>query len=63
MQILALSFLLLIGVFLVAEGLDQHVSKGYIYFAMGFSLMVELIQLRRRRKQLADSSDSAPQPS
>ena len=59
MQILALSFLLLIGVFLVAEGLDQHVSKGYIYFAMGFSLLVELMQLRRRRGQLAKSAAAA----
>jgi predicted tellurium resistance membrane protein TerC len=50
MQILALSFLLLIGVLLVAEGFDQHVSKGYIYFAMGFSLLVELVNMRRRGK-------------
>ncbi|MCB9707635.1 MAG: TerC family protein [Myxococcales bacterium] len=50
MQILALSFLLLIGVLLVADGFGQHVSKGYIYFAMGFSLLVELINLRYRKK-------------
>ncbi|MEM1032249.1 MAG: TerC family protein [Myxococcota bacterium] len=50
MQILALSFLLLIGVLLVAEGFDQHVSKGYIYFAMAFSLLVELINMRRRSR-------------
>lgn len=52
MQILALSFLLLIGVLLVAEGFGQHVSKGYVYSAMGFSLTVELAQLRRRKKVL-----------
>src|SRR5262245_46837800 len=48
-KILALSFLLLIGVMLVAEGLDAHVNKGYIYFAMAFSLFVELLNLRMRR--------------
>jgi predicted tellurium resistance membrane protein TerC len=53
MQILALSFLLLIGVLLVAEGMGQHVSKGYVYSAMGFSLTVELAQLRRRKKALS----------
>ncbi len=45
-KMLALSFLLLIGMSLVAEGLDQHISKGYIYFAMGFSIFVEMINLR-----------------
>ncbi|GMU61151.1 MAG: membrane protein [Myxococcaceae bacterium] len=50
MKILALSFLLLIGVLLVAESLGQQVSKGYIYFAMGFSLLVELLNLRFRSK-------------
>ena len=49
-KILALSFLLLIGVMLVAEGFGQHVSKGYIYFAMAFSLLVELLNLRYRKK-------------
>ncbi len=49
LKILALSFLLLIGVSLVADGLGQHISKGYIYFAMGFSVMVEMINLRVRR--------------
>jgi len=51
MKMLALSFLLLIGVVLVADGLGQHVSKGYIYFAMAFSLFVELINIRIRRPQ------------
>jgi predicted tellurium resistance membrane protein TerC len=47
-KVLALSFLLLIGVSLVGDGLDMHVPKGYIYFAMGFSVFVELINLRVR---------------
>jgi predicted tellurium resistance membrane protein TerC len=47
-KILALSFLLLIGMSLVAEGLDLHIPKGYIYFAMAFSVMVEMINLRIR---------------
>lgn len=49
-KILALSFLLLIGVSLVAEGLDHHIPKGYIYFAMAFSVFVEMINLRVRPK-------------
>ena len=52
-KILALAFLLLIGVMLVAEGFGQHVSKGYIYFAMAFALLVELLNLRFRKKQQA----------
>jgi len=48
-KMLALSFLLLIGVSLLAEGFDQHISKGYIYFAMGFSVFVEMINLRLRK--------------
>jgi predicted tellurium resistance membrane protein TerC len=49
-KILALSFLLLIGVMLVAESWGQHVSKGYIYFAMAFSLIVEVLNIRYRSK-------------
>ena len=49
-KILALSFLLLIGVSLIGEGLDQHIPKGYIYFAMAFSVFVEMINLRIRAK-------------
>jgi len=49
-KMLALSFLLLIGVSLVAEGFDQHIPKGYIYFAMAFSVFVEVINLRVRGK-------------
>ena len=52
-KILALAFLLLIGVMLVAEGFGQHVSKGYIYFAMAFSLLVELLNLRYRKTHKA----------
>jgi predicted tellurium resistance membrane protein TerC len=47
-KMLALSFLLLIGLSLLLDGLDQHIPKGYIYFAMGFSLLVELLNLRAR---------------
>ena len=49
-KMLALSFLLLIGMSLLGEGLDQHIPKGYIYFAMGFSVFVEMINLRVRAK-------------
>ncbi|HEY6361196.1 MAG TPA: TerC family protein [Vicinamibacterales bacterium] len=49
-KMLALSFLLLIGVSLIAEGFDQHIPKGYIYFAMGFSIFVETINLRIRAR-------------
>ena len=48
-KMLALSFLLLIGVALIAEGLDQHIPKGFIYFAMAFSVFVEMLNLRVRR--------------
>lgn len=53
-KMLALSFLLLIGFSLIAEGLAVHIPKGYIYFAMGFSIFVEMLNLRLRRR--------APQP-
>jgi predicted tellurium resistance membrane protein TerC len=46
---LALSFLLLIGMSLIAEGFEQHIPKGYIYFAMGFSVFVEMLNLRVRK--------------
>jgi predicted tellurium resistance membrane protein TerC len=49
-KILALSFLLLIGMTLVAEGLGQHIPKGYVYFAMAFSVFVEIVNLRVRAK-------------
>jgi predicted tellurium resistance membrane protein TerC len=52
-KMLALSFLLLIGVTLIAEGFDQHISKGYIYFAMAFSVFVEMLNLRLRPSHTA----------
>jgi predicted tellurium resistance membrane protein TerC len=56
-KMLALAFLLLIGMILVAEGLGQHIPRGYIYFAMGFSIFVEMLNLkahaRRQRKSAA----------
>ena len=51
-KILALSFLILVGVTLMIEGFDVHVPKGYIYFAMAFSVAVEMINLRLRKKQI-----------
>jgi predicted tellurium resistance membrane protein TerC len=51
MKMLALSFLILIGVVLVADGLGQHISKGYVYFAMAFSFAVEMLNLRMHRKK------------
>jgi predicted tellurium resistance membrane protein TerC len=48
-KMLALSFLLLIGMSLILEGFDHHIPKGYIYFAMGFSVFVEMINLRLRK--------------
>jgi predicted tellurium resistance membrane protein TerC len=68
-KMLALSFLLLIGMSLVAEGLDQHIPKGYIYFAMAFSVLVELLNLRAKRKapvhlhqRYAPEAPPAPKP-
>lgn len=51
-KMLALSFLLLIGVTLIAEGFDQHISKGYIYFAMAFSVFVEMLNLKMKGKRV-----------
>jgi len=55
LKMLALSFLLLIGLALLLEGFDQHIPKGYIYFAMGFSVFVELLNIRVRRRREARS--------
>ncbi|EJL84587.1 membrane protein TerC, possibly involved in tellurium resistance [Polaromonas sp. CF318] len=49
-KMLALSFLVVVGVVLIAEGLDHHVPKGYVYFAMAFSVAVEMLNIRMRRK-------------
>lgn len=51
-KILALSFLILVGVTLIVEGFDVHVPKGYIYFAMAFSVAVEILNIRMRNKQV-----------
>jgi predicted tellurium resistance membrane protein TerC len=59
-KMLALSFLLLIGVTLIAEGFDQHISKGYIYFAMAFSVFVEMLNMRLRRLHAAPVHLHAP---
>lgn len=50
MKMLALSFLILIGVMLLADGIGQHIDRGYVYFAMGFSVMVEFLNLRLRKQ-------------
>ena len=50
-KMLALSFLILVGVALIGEGFEMHVPKGYIYFAMAFSVAVEMLNLRLRRKR------------
>ncbi|MBT2233121.1 TerC family protein [Nonomuraea sp. NEAU-A123] len=55
-KMLALAFLVLIGVVLIAEGLGQHISKGYIYFAMAFSVVVELLNIRMRGRHAKQAS-------
>jgi predicted tellurium resistance membrane protein TerC len=69
-KMLALSFLLLIGLSLIMEGFDHHIPKGYIYFAMGFSIFVEAINMRLRRvvapvhlHERYSEEDAAPPPS
>lgn len=57
-KILALSFLLLIGVALIADGLDIHIPKGYIYFAMAFSVFVEMINIKVHRMQTAKQKET-----
>jgi predicted tellurium resistance membrane protein TerC len=52
-KMLALSFLILIGVTLIGEGFDQHIPKGYIYFSMAFSVAVEMLNLRMKKKRQA----------
>jgi predicted tellurium resistance membrane protein TerC len=53
-KMLALSFLLIVGVALIADGLDTHVPKGYIYFAMAFSVVVEMLNIRLRKKKFPE---------
>lgn len=62
LKMLALSFLILIGVMLVAEGFHQHIPKGYIYFAMAFAFMVEMLNLRLRAKAKAKQPVVLNQP-
>jgi predicted tellurium resistance membrane protein TerC len=59
-KMLALSFLLLIGMSLVAEGMHQHIPKGYIYFAMGFSIFVEMLNLRVKARRAPVHLRGAP---
>ena len=54
LKMLALSFLILIGVMLIAEGVGAHMDKGYIYFAMSFALLVEVLNIRLRGKHTVD---------
>jgi predicted tellurium resistance membrane protein TerC len=57
LKVLALSFLILIGVLLVADGLGQHLDKGYIYFAMAFSVVVEMLNLRLRPRMQSQGAE------
>ena len=52
-KMLALAFLLVIGVVLIADGFDHHVPKGYVYFAMAFSVAVEILNIRMRRRAVS----------
>ena len=61
-KVLALSFLILIGVMLVAEGLGQHINKGYIYFAMAFAVGIEMVNMRLRRSSKATTDATAELP-
>jgi len=58
-KVLALAFMLLIGVLLVADGFGEHIPRGYVYFALAFSLMVELINIRIRAKQRGRPAEAA----
>ena len=59
LKMLALAFLILIGVLLVADAFDAHVNRGYVYFAMGFSLAVELLNIQVRRRQQGRAANAA----
>ncbi len=59
-KMLALSFLVVVGVALIAEGFDHHVPKGYIYFAMAFSVAVEMLNIRMRKRSKKKAHLSAP---
>jgi predicted tellurium resistance membrane protein TerC len=63
MKILGLAFLILIGVMLVGDAMGHHLPRGYVYFAMGFSLMVELINIRvRNRSKAANTQAELDEP-
>jgi predicted tellurium resistance membrane protein TerC len=62
LKILALSFLILIGVMLIAEAVGTHINKGYIYFAMAFALVVEMLNIRVRAKSLAPGVEGVKAP-
>jgi predicted tellurium resistance membrane protein TerC len=62
LKMLALSFLILIGVMLVAEGIEKHIERGYIYFAMLFALAVELLNLRVRKQHAGAPDDRRAVP-
>ena len=53
-KVLALSFLLLIGMALIGDGLEFHIPKGYIYFAMGFSIFIEIINIKSSKKRIEE---------
>jgi predicted tellurium resistance membrane protein TerC len=61
-KMLALSFLILVGVVLIAEGLGQHLPKGYIYFAMAFSVAVEMLNIRARKLRSEATARALPEP-
>jgi predicted tellurium resistance membrane protein TerC len=61
-KMLALSFLILVGVVLIAEGLGQHLPKGYIYFAMAFSVAVEMLNIRARKLRAEAAARALPEP-
>ena len=62
LRVLALSFLILIGVMLIADGVGTHIDKGYVYFAMGFSIFVEFLNLRARSRSQNREATVEPQP-
>ena len=61
-KMLALSFLILVGVVLIGEGLEMHVPKGYIYFAMGFSVLTEMLNIHIRKKRATPVKLHGPKP-
>jgi len=61
-KMLALAFLMLVGVALIADGLDQHIPRGYIYFAMAFSIFVEVLNLRSARRRAKPEAEQLGGP-